>query len=128
MEQHYCSGALKKTFRLLTGVKQGPKKKWFENGQLFNEAAYVNSKRDGLEQWWDKSVRTKVWGVAAPNDVPPVRVLVSSTQCLGSEKGSRPYLPHRRLSLVVDELVARRDANVFLLLVWDQSWERYVLR
>ena len=50
VEQHYCSGALKKTFRLLTGVKQGPKKKWFENGQRREEVTFVNGKEEGLFQ------------------------------------------------------------------------------
>ena len=50
VEEYYESGALKETFSLIAGTKQGLEQSWSEKGQLKKEQTYVKGKREGLGQ------------------------------------------------------------------------------
>ena len=55
VEEYYESGALKKTFSLVAGAKQGLETWWSEKGQLKEEQTYVKGKREGLDQQWHEN-------------------------------------------------------------------------
>jgi antitoxin component YwqK of YwqJK toxin-antitoxin module len=57
VEEYYESGALKGTFSLLAGAKQGLEQSWSKNGQLLAELTFLDGKHHGVAQRWTESGR-----------------------------------------------------------------------
>ena len=55
VKEYYDSGALKGTFSLVAGSKQGLEQSWYEKGQLKKEQTFVSGKKEGLAQHWHEN-------------------------------------------------------------------------